>query len=53
MSFADLDRRQLLIGGGVGVGLIIAFAAWPRRIGSGLAARDGKEAVLGAFIKVA
>ncbi len=53
MSFPDLDRRQLLIGGGVGVGLIIAFAAWPRRIGSGLAARNGKEAVLGAFIKIA
>ena len=53
MSFPDLGRRQLLIGGGVGVGLIIAFAAWPRRIGSGLAARDGKEAILGAFIKIA
>ena len=53
MKLPDLDRRQLLIGGGVGVGLIIAFAAWPRRIGSGLAARDGKEAVLGALIKIA
>ena len=53
MSFPDLGRRQLLIGGGVGVGLIIAFAAWPRRIGSGLAARNGKEAILGAFIKIA
>jgi isoquinoline 1-oxidoreductase beta subunit len=53
LKLPDLDRRQLLVGGGVGVGLIIAYAAWPRRIGSGLAARNGKEAVLGAFIKIA
>jgi isoquinoline 1-oxidoreductase beta subunit len=25
-----LDRRTLLIGGGVGVGLVVAFALWPR-----------------------
>jgi isoquinoline 1-oxidoreductase beta subunit len=27
---AKLDRRTLLIGGGVGVGLVVAFALWPR-----------------------
>jgi hypothetical protein len=25
-----LDRRTLLIGGGVGFGLVVAFALWPR-----------------------
>ena len=48
----DLDRRTLLVGGGAGVGLIVALAAWPRRVGSGLAAGP-KEAVLGPFIKIA
>ena len=32
-----LDRRTLLIGGGVGVGLIVGFALWPRRLSSDLA----------------
>ena len=47
-----IDRRTLLIGGGAGVGLVVALAAWPRRFGSGLRGRD-KEAVLGPYIKVA
>jgi isoquinoline 1-oxidoreductase beta subunit len=29
-SGPKLDRRTLLIGGGVGVGLVVAFALWPR-----------------------
>ena len=54
MSLAKpgIDRRTLLIGGGVGVGLVVAYAAWPRVIGSGLRPRE-KEAVLGPFLKVA
>jgi isoquinoline 1-oxidoreductase beta subunit len=41
----------LLIGGGVGVGLVVAFLAWPRREGSPL--RPGpREAVLGAFLRI-
>ncbi len=48
----DIDRRTLMIGGGIGVGLVVALAAWPRDIGSGLRARD-KEAVLGPFLKIA
>ena len=36
-----IDRRTLLISGGVGIGLVVAFAAWPRRIGSGLTAAKG------------
>ncbi|MDP9162937.1 MAG: molybdopterin-dependent oxidoreductase, partial [Pseudomonadota bacterium] len=47
-----VDRRTLLVGGGAGVGLVVALAAWPRHVGSGLRAGD-KEAVLGPFIKVA
>ena len=47
-----VSRRTLLIGGGAGVGLIVAFLAWPRRAGSPL--RPGKnEAVFGPFLKIA
>ena len=52
MTIPAIHRRTLLIGGGAGVGLVVALAAWPRRFGSGLRGRD-KEAVLGPFIKVA
>jgi len=47
-----LDRRRLLIGGGAGVGLIVAVALWPRRWRSELALGKGEEA-FGSFIKVA
>ena len=47
-----IDRRRLLIGGGVGVGLIVAFAVWPRRLPSGLAPRDGERA-FGHYLKIA
>ena len=47
----NLDRRTLLIGGGAGVGLIVAFALWPERLGSDLPVADG-EAALGNFIKI-
>ena len=46
-----LDRRTFLIGGGAGVGLVVAFALWPRRLGSDLAVRSGEEA-FGNFIKI-
>ena len=46
-----LDRRTVLIGGGAGVGLIVAFAAWPRHVGSDLSVRPGEEA-FGNFIKI-
>lgn len=52
MRLPSVNRRALLIGGGAGVGLIVALNAWPRRVGSGLRPRD-REAVLGAFLKVA
>ena len=42
-----VDRRTLLIGGGVGVGLIVGIAAWPRRAGE-----DGEAQRLGAFVRI-
>ena len=47
-----VSRRTLLIGGGAGVGLIVAYLAWPRREGSPLRANT-KEAVIGPFLKIA
>jgi isoquinoline 1-oxidoreductase beta subunit len=48
----NLDRRTLLIGGGVGVGLVVAFSLWPRHLPSDLPLRAGEQA-FGNFIKVA
>ena len=42
----------MLIGGGVGVGLVVAFAAWPRHLSSQLTVRRGEQA-FGNFIKIA
>jgi isoquinoline 1-oxidoreductase beta subunit len=50
-ALASIDRRTLLIGGGVGVGLIVAFAAWPRRLPTVLATREG-ELAFGYFLKI-
>ncbi len=47
-----IDRRSLLIGGGVGVGLIVAVALWPRRWASELPVGKGEQA-FGSFIKIA
>ena len=47
-----LSRRKLLIGGGAGVGLVVAFAVWPRHPHSDLAIRKG-ESAFGNFIKIA
>lgn len=46
-----VDRRTVLIGGGGGVGLVVAFALWPRHLGSDLPVRAGEEA-FGNFIKI-
>ena len=50
-AIASIDRRTLLIGGGVGVGLVVAFLAWPRGAGGDLPLREGEQA-FGHFIKV-
>jgi len=47
-----LDRRTLLIGGGAGVGLVVAFSVWPRHLSSDLSVRSGEEA-FGNYIKIA
>ena len=47
-----LDRRTLLIGGGAGVGLIVAFSLWPRRLESELTVARGEQ-TFGSFIKIA
>lgn len=46
-----LNRRQLLVGAGVGTGLVIGWAAWPRRHAVSWAAGEG-ERVLNAFVKL-
>ena len=46
-----LDRRTLLIGGGVGVGLVVAWAVWPRTYLPNLSAAPG-ESLFGAWIKI-
>ena len=52
MKLAKVSRRNLLIGGGAGVGLVVAFLAWPRRDGSPL--RPGRnEPVFGSFLRIA
>ena len=52
MKLPAVSRRTVLIGGGAGLGLVVAFLAWPRREGSPL--RPGpKEAVFGPFLKIA
>lgn len=51
MKLPAVDRRTLMIGGGAGVGLVIAFLAWPRREGSPLRAGP-REAVFGPFLKI-
>jgi isoquinoline 1-oxidoreductase beta subunit len=47
-----LDRRTLLIGGGAGVGLIVAFSLWPRRLESELSPQPGEQ-TFGSFINIA
>lgn len=46
-----LTRRNLLISGGVGVGLIVAWAGWPRTYRPNLTAAPG-ESIFGAFVKI-
>lgn len=46
-----VDRRTLLIGGGVGAGLLLAWWAWPRAQSLNLAVGEG-ETALGAFLKI-
>src|SRR3546814_850131 len=47
-----LTRRQLLVGGGAGAGLLLAWGLWPRSYAPNLKAAQG-EHVMGAFLKIA
>ena len=47
-----ISRRTLLIGGGTGVGLVVAYALWPRSYEPNLRAADG-ETLFNAFLKIA
>ncbi|MEH3108126.1 MAG: molybdopterin-dependent oxidoreductase [Sphingomonas fennica] len=46
-----VSRRQLLVGGGAGVGLVVAWGLWPRRYRPNLVAAPG-ETILGAYLKI-
>ena len=51
LDLTKVDRRTLLIGGGVGVGLVVAFLAWPRS--EPVPLRAGKdERAYNAFVKI-
>jgi isoquinoline 1-oxidoreductase beta subunit len=47
----SLTRRNLLIGGGAGVGLIVAWGLWPRGYAPNLAVAPG-ETAFGAWLKI-
>jgi isoquinoline 1-oxidoreductase beta subunit len=47
-----LDRRSLLVAGGAGVGLVVAFLTWPRTRGSPLVAGED-EKLFGPYLKIA
>ncbi|MGH6781431.1 MAG: molybdopterin cofactor-binding domain-containing protein, partial [Sphingomonadaceae bacterium] len=59
MAFGDdvrariggISRRQILIGGGVGAGLLVAWGVWPRAFAPNLVAGPG-ETIVNAFLKI-
>ena len=48
----NVTRRGLLIGGGVGAGLIVAWALWPRKYVPNMNAAEG-EHLFGPWLKIA
>jgi isoquinoline 1-oxidoreductase beta subunit len=46
-----VTRRNILIGGGAGVGLLIGWAVWPRHYEQNLVAAPG-ESIFNAFLKI-
>lgn len=50
-SSGGISRRTLLVSGGAGAGLIVAWALWPRRYLANLTANPG-ETILGAWLKI-
>ncbi len=47
-----ISRRKMLIGGGVGVGLLVAWGLWPRQYQPNLVAAKG-EHLFGPWLKIA
>jgi isoquinoline 1-oxidoreductase beta subunit len=47
-----INRRKLLVGGGAGVGLLVAWGLWPRRYAPNMRAADG-EHLFGPWLKIA
>lgn len=47
----QVSRRKLLIGGGAGAGLLLAWGIWPRRYAPNLRAAAG-ETIFNAFLKI-
>jgi isoquinoline 1-oxidoreductase beta subunit len=48
---SGISRRTLLIGGGLGAGLVLAWGVWPRKYEPNLRAGPG-ETVFNAFLKI-
>ena len=46
-----ISRRTLLVGGGAGIGLALAWTLWPRSYRPNLRAAEG-ETVYNAFLKI-
>ncbi|WP_380785152.1 molybdopterin cofactor-binding domain-containing protein [Sphingomonas sp. R86521] len=46
-----INRRRILVGGGAGIGLIVAWGLWPRSYAPNLVANPG-EALFGAWLKI-
>jgi len=46
-----ISRRTLLVGGGAGIGLVLAWRLWPRTYEPNLRAAEG-ETVMNAFLKI-
>ncbi|MGC6401292.1 xanthine dehydrogenase family protein molybdopterin-binding subunit [Sphingomonas sp. FW199] len=46
-----IDRRTLMIGGGAGIGLLLAWSVWPRRYPDAMAAAEN-EVQLAGWVKV-
>lgn len=47
----NISRRRLLVWGGAGVGLLVAWAAWPRHYAPNLIAAKG-ETIYGPYLKI-
>ncbi len=48
----EISRRKLLVGGGLGVGLLVAWSLWPRRYQPNLRVAEG-EHLFGPWLKIA